>query len=428
MNVLCIEATADGLLDLAVRAQALGHSARYHLGCYDAVKCPVGKGLVEREHDWRRAMKWADLVVVGGNGKWIAELDKWRSAGVAIIGGCAPVAALELDRMLGMAAFKRKGIPLPPYRQCSTLREAIEYVTKEDRGFAVKVCGDVADKTTSIVGKDAKGTLWRLERWRKEGKSFPSGLMVQERIEGIEFAVGGWIGPNGFAEGWEENFEEKKLYTGGLGPNVGESGTVLRLVKKSKIADKVLKPFEEMLVNLGYVGNVDVNCIVDEDGTPWPLEWTCRLGWPAFNIECALHADPVEFLAGLAAGKPPKTRRLDEIAVGVVLTLPPYPYGHEKTEEVVNVPIWGVTPALAERLHFCNVMQNGEGLASAGSYVMVATGTGDSVQEARRRAYGAIKRVEMPASPFYRVDIGQRLRTGLDELQRHGFAEGMRFS
>ena len=52
---------------------------------------------------------------------------------------------------------------------------------------------------------------------------------------------------------------------------------------------------------------------VDEDGTPWPLEFTCRLGWPAFNIELALHKnDPVAFLVGLASdASAPKQRQLD---------------------------------------------------------------------------------------------------------------------
>jgi hypothetical protein len=59
---------------------------------------------------------------------------------------------------------------------------------------------------------------------------------------------------------------------------------------------------------------------VDEDGTPWPLEFTCRLGWPAFNIELALHKnDPVAFLVGLASdASAPKQRQLDAVAVGVV--------------------------------------------------------------------------------------------------------------
>ncbi len=51
---------------------------------------------------------------------------------------------------------------------------------------------------------------------------------------------------------------------------------------------------------------------VDEDGTPWLLEFTCRLGWPA-NIELALHKnDPVAFLVVLAsdAAAAPKQRQL----------------------------------------------------------------------------------------------------------------------
>ena len=86
MRLLLIEDTADGLLDLAVIAKRLGHDARYFCRTYDAVKAPAGRGLVERVADWRPSMRWADLVVVGGNGKWMLELDRWRAEGVPIIG------------------------------------------------------------------------------------------------------------------------------------------------------------------------------------------------------------------------------------------------------------------------------------------------------------------------------------------------------
>ena len=424
MKLLCIEDTPDGLLDLAVIAKRLGHDARYFCRAYDPVKCPVGRGLVERADNWRSSIRWADLVVVGGNGKWLIELDRWRAEGVPIIGGCAEAAAWELDRLAGMAAFKRAGIPVPPFRQCSTLREALKYVETRGEGCAVKPCGDVGDKSTSVVGKNPDAILWRLHRWLKEGMAFPSGVIVQDRIEGVEFAVGAWIGPDGFAPGWEENFEEKRLCAGSVGPTTGEMGTTMRLVRSSKMADAVLKPFEDRLVSMGYVGNVDVNCIVDEDGTPWPLEFTMRLGWPAFNIECALHHDPVEWLAGLAAGKPPNTRKMNEVAVGVVLPIPPYPYSHAKTEEIIGVPIWGVTPAIEERVHLAQAMMDKGQLATAGAYVLVCTGTGDTVQKARAAAYRVVGRVEMPVSPPYRVDIGQRLSRDLDRLQTHGFAKG----
>jgi phosphoribosylamine---glycine ligase len=63
---------------------------------------------------------------------------------------------------------------------------------------------------------------------------------------------------------------------------------------------------------------------LDEDGTPWPLEFTCRLGWPAFNIELALHKnDPVAFLVGLASdASAPKQRQLDAVAAGFLMPCP----------------------------------------------------------------------------------------------------------
>jgi phosphoribosylamine--glycine ligase len=434
MRVLIIEPHADGLLDLAIRAKAAGHQCRYFCRDYDQHRCPVGRGLVERVADWRSHIRWADLVILGSLGYHMAEFDRWKASGVPIIGAPGEVAKWELDRMAGMQAFKRAGIPVPPYRQCSSLDEAAAYVKSRDEGMACKPCGDVTDKSLSFVGKTAKEVIWRLERWKREGRKFPDGLIVQDRISGIEMAVGAWVGPGGFAVGYEENFEEKRLFAGGVGPNCGEAGTIMRLVAKSRLAHKVLDPLEDVANALGYVGNIDVNCIIDDDGNPWPLEFTVRFGYPAINIELALHdGDPVEFLAGLAAGSPPKTRRLDEVAVGVVLAMPPYPFGHEKVEEVVNVPIWGITQGIEDRFHFANVARGSapetpDCLVTSGSYVLVATGTGKSVTEARSGAYRALNRLTVPASPFWRVDIGTRLRSQLDELQRHGYALGLNYA
>ena len=429
MRLLIIEPHADGLLDLALRAQQHGHQVRYYLKDFDPVKQPVGRGLVERVSDWRPSMRWTDLVLLGSH-RYLDELDRWAAEGVPIIGAGAKAAQWELDRMVGMQAFRAAGIAVPPYRHVSSLAEAAAYVKDRDEGMAVKPSGDVTDKSLSFVAKTAKEMLWRLDRWKREGKSFPQGLILQDRIEGVEMAVGAWIGPGGFAEGFEENAEEKRLFAGGIGPNCGEAGTVLRLVRRSKLAEKVLKPLEDKLTSLGFVGNVDVNCIIDAEGSPWPLEFTMRFGYPAINIELALHrGDPIEFLAGVASGKPPKTRAMDEVAVGVVMALPPYPWGHEKTEEVVGVPIWGVTAGIEDALHPVMVqVDRNDQLATAGSYVLVSTGTGKTVVEARRGAYRVLDRLTVPASPFWRNDIGGRLRGQLPMVQEHGFAVGLEYA
>jgi phosphoribosylamine-glycine ligase len=73
-------------------------------------------------------------------------------------------------------------------------------------------------------------------------------------------------------------------------------------------------------------------------------------------------------------------------------------------------------------------LANASHLVTSGSYVLVSTGTGESVVEARTRAYRVLDRLTIPASPFWRIDIGARLRSGLDKLQTHGFATGMRYA
>jgi phosphoribosylamine--glycine ligase len=440
VKTLIVEPHGDGLLYLAIRARKLGHDVSYWCRDYDQYKAPIGRGLVERVPDWRPLARRVDLVILGSLGYAQAEFDKLKADGVPVIGAPGLAGEWELNRLVGMQQFKRAGIPVPPYQQCASYDEAIAIVARNDDGVAIKPCGDVTDKSLSFVAKTGREAVWRLQRWKREGKRFPQGFILQELVKGVEFAVGAWCGPGGFADGFEENWEEKRLFAGGVGPNCGEAGTVLRLVKSSKLAQQVLSPLEDKLVSLGYIGNVDVNCIVDEDGTPWPLEFTMRFGYPAINIELALHSEPIEFLAGLAAGKSPKTRRLNEVAVGVVCALPPYPYGHEKPDEVVGVPIWGVSPSIEGDLHFCSV-QAGEGpaisggkiekrpvLATAGSYVLVSTGTGSTVVEARRGAYRVLDRLTVPASPFWRVDIGSRLRSDLDHLQSHGYARGMSYA
>jgi phosphoribosylamine--glycine ligase len=267
-----------------------------------------------------------------------------------------------------------------------------------------------------------------LRKWKKKHGRPPCPFLLQDGIEGIEFAAGAWFGPGGFGDGWEENFEHKRFCAGDIGPNTGEMGTVMRYTRKSKLADKVLTPLKQQLDRLGYVGNVDVNCIVDNAGNVWPLEFTMRLGWPAYNIETALFdCDPIEFFHALASGESTRgAHKMNEIAVGVVMALPPYPHSPRDYEEIVGVPIYGVP---ADGWHPCECQAGSldEQMSSAGSYIGITTGTGSTVREAARGAYKTLRKISMPASPFYRNDIGKGLARQLPLLQEHGFATGMEY-
>jgi hypothetical protein len=65
---------------------------------------------------------------------------------------------------------------------------------------------------------------------------------------------------------------------------------------------------------------------------------------------------------------------------------------------------------------------------TAGDYVMVVSDHAETVQMAKRKAYSHLKRINIPNSPMWRIDIGDRLRKELPSLQSHGYATGMEFA
>lgn len=440
MKVLFVCSVGDaGELDIALRAQGEGHEVRYFFPKNPRTEM-IGKGLVQVVDDWRAWMRWADLVILGDNNKYLKEMDAWRSReGIKIIGASAESALWELNRTLGQKVFEDHGIDVVPYKEFSDYDQAIAYVKKENRRFVSKPCGDEPDKSLSYVSKSPEDMIFMLGRWKKRS-TLKGKFILQDFIPGVEMAVGGFFGPGGFNEGWWENWEEKSLMAGGTGPSTGEQGTTVRVVKKSKLAAKVLAPLEDALAAMNYCGYVDVNCIIDEDGNAWPLEFTMRFGWPTTNIQQELFdGDFIEWLAGLCDGKDLRHLRLNKVALGAVVAIPDYPYGKTAPEKMVGVPIYGLTPSLHPHVHPCETMW-GEApqmmggsvitapmMLTAGDYVLIATGLGRTVQEARNATYRVTKRIKIPSSPFWRPDIGQRLKKQLPELQRNGYATNMIF-
>lgn len=437
MRLLIVDPAGSGL-DIAVRAKRAGHQVKLFIRQTEKTR-HIGRGLVELVDDFKIWLLWADLVLNTDNTFYLRDLDAARELGANIVGASQATAEWELDRTVGMSVLKRHGIAVPQSTEFNDYDDAIAHVTKHDRRFVSKPSGD-ADKALSYVAKSPDDLVYMLQRWKKAGK-LKAPFILQDFIPGIEMAAGGWFGPHGFNRGWCENFEFKKLMDGDLGVATGEQGTVMRYVEHSKLADQVLEPLTEALEKENYCGYVDVNCIIDEAGHPWPLEFTMRPGWPTFNIQQELHeGDPIEWLLDLSSGVDSRNTSLDTIAIGVVLSVPDYPYSHLTRKEVIGSPIYGLTPSLDSHVHFCEMMM-GEAPVSrggkmvpepmpvtAGDYVLVMSATGESVWEAKRKAMRRLKRLTVPGSPMWRTDIGDRLARQLPVLQAKGYAMKMEFS
>jgi len=432
------------MLDFALRCQEAGHTVKWFVRP-NRMTMNIGKGLLVGQSaqvpDWREWARWADLIVLPDNVRYLYDLEPYRKMGVPIVAATPETAAWETDRQLGQNLMKKRGLAVPDCKEFKRYDEAIAYVKKEGRAFVCKPCGDEEDKSLSYVSKSPADLVFMLERWKKQQRHKGS-FILQERVTGCEMAVGGWFGPGGFLPGWHENWEFKKLMAGETGPATGEMGTVVRNVAKSKLADKVLAPFEEDLHKAEYVGYVDVNCIIDDDGTPWPLEFTMRPGWPTFNIQMAMLAkgkDPAEWLLDLAEGRTASPFSSNALAVGVVMVMPDFPYSQNTRTDAMGIPIYGLNSRNRANVHPCELQQGKaphdlDGkvvelpcLTSAGDYLLVASGLGTSVREARARAYRVLEGLEVPNSPFWRPDIGQRLKKQLPTMQKLGYATGLQF-
>lgn len=438
MKILCID-QQEAYLDWLLRCVRAGHEVKWFIPRRsDGSKSPIGDGLIEKVSDWTQWMKWADLVFLTDNAKYTTQLDSYRKYGYPVFGCSFEASKLELERQTGQDAFKKHGIKIMDSKTFTNYDQAIAHVLKERKRFVSKPDGDV-DKALSYVSKDAKDMISKLDNWKRLGR-VKTKFILQEFTAGYEMAVGGWFGPAGFSRHINENWEFKKHMPGDLGVNTGEQGTVMRYVDKSKLFDKVLKPLEPLLHKLKYVGYVDIAVIVDEKtGTPWPLEFTCRPGYPHCIIAMSLHkGDPANWMLDLLHGHD-TLEVIPDTGIGVVVSVPNYPYVGPSPKHFKGIPFWA--DHKHKHIHPVSVMagliwdetEDGKiervpGWTMAGSYAAIVTAHAGTVSGAMRRVYRTIKEdLHIPMSPGYRIDIGLRLKKQLPEFQKFGFATDMEF-
>ena len=443
MRVLLID-QENLFLDFALRCADFGHEVRWWR--YADPKHPEprdGEGFKDFRliDNWEDAMAWAKagLIATSGNFKLMPELDRYREHGYKIFSPTVKSAALEIDRAKGMAAMEKAGIQVPHFETFDGLEAALKFAWKADQPYVFKPMGDEEDKSLTFVPNDPAELVGWLERQIKRGKKTKGRVMLQEKIDMLaELGVSGWFGPEGFLpDKWQICFEHKKLMDGDKGPSTGEMGTVCQYVETDKLADEMLTPMTDTLKKAGHCGDFAVNAGIDQSGQAWAFEFTVRAGWPAFWIQTASHrGDPAQWMRDLLDGEDTLKVR-DDVAIGVVMGQPHFPYNDSPPELVEGNPIQGLDEVWDDA-HPVSVMigkgpfMDGDKIAegpvyeTTGEYVLCVTGLGETVKDARKAVYRSVDKIKF-ADAIYRTDIGEKLEGCLDELHEFGYATQMDF-
>jgi phosphoribosylamine---glycine ligase len=342
-----------------------------------------------REHE-------IDLVVIGPEAPLVAGVaDHLRRAGATVFGPSAEAARIEGSKSFAKEVMASAGVPT-----AAQLAEArAPCVVKADGlagGKGVFVCRTQEEADAALV------------QARTLGESF----VVEELLEGEEVSLFALTdGVEALPLAPAQDF--KRLCDGDEGPNTGGMGSYsptpfLRPDEIESLVDLVHKPVLAELAERGapFVGLLYAGLMLTDEG-PGVLEFNCRFGDP--ETQAILPRLEGDFLGALTGAAEGALGGLDlsvrpEASVTVVLAARGYPEAPEAGVELRGLE--EAEEAGAVVFHAGTAVRDGR-ILSAGGRVLNVTSTGESVSDARDRAYAAVELIDFPGAQ-YRTDIALR--------------------
>lgn len=414
----------DALIgDVAWHVAKEGHQVKYYIKSPEEKE--VSDGFVEKVDDWKSEVDWADVIVfddVLGQGAKAAQL---RKEGKKVVGGTPYTDRLEDDRAFGQEELKSHGVSILPYNEFSNFEDAIKFVKENPAKYVLKPSGQAGNiKGLLFVGEQDDGgdVLQVLEDYNKAwAKKIPV-FQLQKKISGVEIGVGAFFDGEKFVYPININFEHKKLFPGNLGPSTGEMGTTMFWSGPNKLFNNTLKKFESKLAEEGYVGYIDLNCIVNANGI-YPLEWTSRFGYPTISIQMEGMLTPIgELLYGIANKSIKEFKTRTGFQMGVRLVVPPFPFKDKETFEVKSRDSVVFFKKGTDGVHIEDVkLVDGEWLVTGtAGVVLIVCGTGSTMRQTQQQTYTRIRNIVIPHM-YYRDDIGDRWYEDSDKLHSWGY-------
>ena len=412
--------------------QARGHEVRVFVR--DPASHGVFAGMLRRTHDWQKELGWIreagpEGLILFETADQGAQQDALRRDSFQVIGGSALGDRLEAEREYGQAVLREAGLCTAASHSFTSYREASDFIALRRQRYVLKFNGANSPRTRNYIAQkgDSSDLAALLHFYSAHEVPLPPpDFVLMEYIDGIEIGVGGYFNGTDFLETACIDFEHKRFFPGELGELTGEMGTVVSYAGSGRLRGQVLKPLAGVLRDGGYCGYINVNLMANADGL-WPLEFTSRFGYPGYAICERLHREPWEAIfQKMLHRSATHFDTVPDFAVGIVLTVPPFPYTQGYEEISKGIPVIldeGLSIGERAAIAFAEVELRQGALITSGTsgYVGVATGCAPTVQAARASALALARKVYVP-NLRYREDIGVRVSDeALGNLRRWGY-------
>jgi phosphoribosylamine--glycine ligase len=353
------------------------------------------------------------LIVIGPEAAVDAGLgDRLASIGRLVFGPSRAAGRIESSKAFAKSLMSRAGVPTPAYRVFEDPATAKDFVRGERRAFVVKADGLAKGKGT-LVPRDAAETLECIDTLmlRRTVGAAADRIVLEEKIDGREVSVMALVDGERVVP-LVPACDYKRALDGDRGPNTGGMGgyspvSFFDAGDVERALDEVLRPVVAALREDGtpYRGCLYAGLMVGTAGVQ-ALEFNARFGDPEAQVVLPRLADDlVPLLEATARGElggvtPSWSSRA---SVGVVLASRGYPGAFE-----TGYPIDGLGALEPGVLAFhAGTAAGAEGYLTAGGRVLTLVALGDSMAQARERAYRNVDRVSFQGMT-YRGDLALR--------------------
>ncbi len=357
-----------------------------------------------------------DLVVGGPEAPLVLGLaDKMLEIGIPTFGPNKAAAQLEGSKGFMKDVVAKYGVPTAAYGRFTDFAAAKKFIEDTPSKVVVKTDGLAAGK--GVIMCEGKEDAIAAAKGMLEEASFGTAgaeIVIEEFLDGEElsyFAIadGKSILPLTSAQ------DHKRAYDGDQGPNTGGMGAyspahLMTPEIEAKIIKDIIEPTVEGMNKDGipFTGVLFAGIMV-VNGEPKLLEYNIRFGDPECQpIMMRLEDDLLDILYAAATGTLNTIKDVkwsNDTTLCIVMAAQGYPGSYEKNTPINNLEEASQTEGV-QIFHAGTAEKDGQ-ILSTGGRVLGITAKGQSVEQAQKRAYAAIEKIEWEKG-FCRTDIGWR--------------------
>ncbi len=355
------------------------------------------------------------LTIVGPEAPLVDGIvDLFQERGLTIFGPTAGAAQLEGSKIFMKNFLARHNVPTAKYIETNSLDEATAFIATLDAPIVVKADGLCGGKGVIIAqshdeAKVAAADMLAGSFFGDAGTS----IVVEEFLDGYELSVFAICDGKDYVV-LPAAQDHKRLLNEDQGPNTGGMGAYAPtpLVTDeiyTKLDERVIKPTLKGMEEEGnsFTGVLFIGVMVVK-AEPIILEYNVRFGDPECEELMPLLKSPASELfykAAIGDLASAKITFYDKYAVGVVMASKEYPYKSSTPAEIVVDDIYHDDLEENSHISYAGVSREADGkLYATGGRVLVCVGLGNSIREARDRAYMLVGQVHF---------VGKQCRTDI---------------